>query len=87
MNNDAVYFDSFGVKHIPTEIRRFSSNKNMQINIFRIQAYNSVMCGYVCIGFIDHVLAGKNFMDYTSLFLPHDFNMFTPNHRYLRPNR
>lgn len=32
-------FDSFGVKHIPGEIKRFIGN-NKIINIFRIQAYD-----------------------------------------------
>ena len=38
-------FDSFGVKHIPKEIKNFINNKNTTANIFRIQAYDSVMCG------------------------------------------
>ena len=58
-NNDVTYFDSFGVEHIQKEIRTFINNKNIKTNIFRIQAYDSIMCGYFCIGFIDFVLAGK----------------------------
>ena len=42
-------------------------------SIFRVQANNSVMCGYFCIGFIDFMLASKTLTDYTSLFSPHDF--------------
>ena len=72
-NNDVTYFDSFGVEHIPKEIIKFIGNKNIKTNIFRIQAYDSIMCGYFCIGFIDFVLAGKKLIDYTSLFSPHDF--------------
>ena len=34
-----TYFDSFGVHHIPKEIRNFINNKNIIANIFRIQAY------------------------------------------------
>ena len=41
-------------------------------NIFRMQAYDSIMCGYFCIGFIDFMLAGKKLTDYTNLFSPHD---------------
>ena len=37
-------------------------------NIFRIQEYDSVMCGYFCIGFNDFVLAGKTLTDFTNLF-------------------
>ena len=41
-----VYFDSFGVEHIPKEIKEFIGNKNIKANIFRVQANHSVMCGY-----------------------------------------
>ena len=58
-NNNVTYFDSFGVEHIPKEIKAFINNKNIITNIFRIQAYDSIMCGYFCIGFIDFMLAGK----------------------------
>ena len=58
-NNDVTYFDSFGVEHIPKEIRTFIGNKNIKINILRTQAYDSTMCGYFGIGFIDFMLEGK----------------------------
>ena len=35
-NNNVTYFDSFGVEHIPKEIKKFINNKNIKINIFRI---------------------------------------------------
>ena len=38
-----TYFDSFGVEHIPKEIKKFINNKNIIANIFRIQAYDSVI--------------------------------------------
>ena len=72
--NEIVYFDSFGVEHIPEEIKEFIGNKNIKANIFRIQANNSVMCGYFCIGFIDFMLADKKLTDYTNLFSPYDFD-------------
>ena len=71
---EIVYFDSFGIEHIPEEIKKFSGNKNIKANIYRVQANNSIMCGYFCIGFIDFMLAGKTLIDYTNLFSPHDFN-------------
>ena len=44
MNTENLtYFDSFGVEHIPKEIKKFIGNKKMITNIWRIQAYNSVM--------------------------------------------
>ena len=59
LNNNVTYFDSFGVDHIPKDVKKFIGNKNIKTNIFRIQAYDSIMCRYFCIGFIDFMLSGK----------------------------
>ena len=40
MRNKDIYFDSFGIEHIPEEIKEFIGNKNIKTNIFRIQADN-----------------------------------------------
>ena len=72
-NIEIIYFDSFGVEHIPKEIEKFIGHKNIKANIFRIQANNSIMCGYFCIGFIVFMLKGKTLIDLTSLFSPYDF--------------
>ena len=73
-NNDAAYFDSFGVEHIPKEIRTFIGNKNKTTNISRIQAYDSIMCGnYFCIGFSDFMFKRKTLTKYTNLFSPNNF--------------
>ena len=53
-NSNVTYFDSFGVEHNPNEIKAFINrplssalkNKNIKRNIFRVQAYEAVMCGY-----------------------------------------
>ena len=74
MRNEVIYFDSFGIEHIPKEIKKFTSNKNIKASIFRIQANNSIMCGYFCIGFIDFMLADKKLTDFTNLFSPYDFD-------------
>ena len=71
--HNVTYFDSFGVEHILKEIKTFINNKNIKTNIFRIQAYDSIMCGYFCIGFIDFMLAGKTLTEFTNLFLPNNF--------------
>ena len=72
-NNDITYFDSFGVEHIPKEIKAFIKNRNIKTNIFRIQAYDSIMCGYFCIGFIDFMFKGKTLTEFTNLSYPYDF--------------
>ena len=71
--NEIVYFNSFGVEHVPEETKEFIGNKNIKAHIFRVQPNDSVMCEYFCIRFIDFMLAGKRLTDYTSLFSPHDF--------------
>ena len=71
--SEIVYLDSFGVEHVPEEIKEFVGNKNIIANIFRVQANNSVMCGYFGIGFIDFMLEGKKLTDFTSMFSPSDF--------------
>ena len=40
-----------------------------------MQAYDSIMCGYFCIGFIDFVFKEKTFKkkDFTNLFSPNNF--------------
>ena len=74
VNDDNVtYFDSFGVEHIAKEIIKIIGNKNVITNIYRIQAYDSIMCGYFCIGFIDFILKGKSLLEYTNLFYSNDY--------------
>ena len=75
-----LFMKLISVEHIPKEIKEFVDrpsssalqNKNIKANIFWVQAKNSVMCGYFCIGFIDFVLADKKLTDYNSLHSPHD---------------
>ena len=68
--NEVIYCNSFGVEYIPEEILKFIGNKNIKTNTFRIQDYNSIMCGYFCILFIEFMLTGKTLTDYTNLFSP-----------------
>ena len=68
-----IYFDCFGVEHIPKEVKVSLHNKNITTNIFRLQAYNNfIMCGYFCNGFIDFMLMGKTLTEYTNLFSPNN---------------
>ena len=72
-NKNITYFDSFGVEHIPREIMKFIPPKKIITNIYRIQAYDLIMCGYFCIEFTNFMFNGKSLTDYTNLFLPNDF--------------
>ena len=72
-NKTVTYFDSFGVEHIPKEIMKFIARKKIITNIYRIQAYDSIMCGYFCIGFINFIFNDKSLTDYSNLFSPNDF--------------
>ena len=53
-------------------MKKIVNNKNIIASIFRIQAYDSVMCGYFCIGFIDYMVTGKSLTDYANLFSPNN---------------
>ena len=72
-NNEIIYFDSFDVEHVAKEIKKIIGNKDIKANIFRIQAYNSIMRGYFCIGFTDFMFENKTLINFTSLFSPYDF--------------
>ena len=71
--SEIVYFDSFGVEHIPEEIKDLIGNNNIKANIFRVQSNDSIMCGYFCIEFIDFMFVSKKLTDFTSMCSPYDF--------------
>ena len=60
-NNNIRDFDSLEVENIPKEI------KKSIINTYRVQAYDSIMCGYFYIGFIDFILKSRSLIDFTNL--------------------
>ena len=70
---NVTYFDSFGVEDIPEEIRKLIGNENITTNIYRIQRYDSIMCGYFWIGFIDFMLKSKSLLEYKNLFSPNEY--------------
>ena len=72
-NNEVIYFDSFGVKHVPKEIKKIIEHKNIKTNMLRILADNSIMCGYFCIEFTNFMFVGKSLINFTGLFSPYDF--------------
>ena len=68
LNNNVTYCESF---------KKLVGNKNAKgsiitKNIFRIQAYDSVISGHFCIGFINFMLVGKTLTDFTNLFSPNN---------------
>ena len=74
VNSDNVtYFNSFGVEHILKEIKKCIGNKNITKNIYRIQAYDSVICEYFCTEFINFMLKGKLLLDCTNLYSPKEY--------------
>ena len=72
VKNNVTYFNSFGVEHIPKELKTFINNKNIKTNIFRIQTYDSIICRHFCIGFINFMFKGKTLTEYTNLFSPNN---------------
>ena len=70
---NVTYFDSFGVEQIPKEIRKFSGIENITTNIYRMQAYDLIMCEYFCNGFTDFLLKGKSLLEYQILFSPNEY--------------
>ena len=68
-----TYFDSFGIEHVPKEVKKIIGSRNIISNIYRIKNYDSIMCGCFCIGFIDYMFKGKSLTDYTNLFSPNNF--------------
>ena len=72
-DNNVTYFDSFLTEYILKEIRKFIGSKNVITNIYRVQAYDSIMCGCFCIGFIGFMLKDKSLLVYTNLFSPNDY--------------
>ena len=68
--NNTIYFDSIGVEHIPKEI---IGHKNIITNIYRIQAYDSIMPRYLYIGFIHFILKDESLLDYPNLFSPDEY--------------
>ena len=56
-----------------TSNKKFIGNKTIITTIYKIQAYDSMMCGYFCIGFIDIMLRGKSLLDSTNLFSPNEY--------------
>ena len=64
--------DRFGVEHISKRIRKLVENKIITKNIYRMLAYDSIICGYFCVEFIDFMLNVKSLLEYTDLLSPNE---------------
>ena len=64
-DNNVTYLHSVWVELLPKEIRKTIGKKNILTIIYRIQAYNSIMCRYFCIGFIEFMSKGKSVLGNT----------------------
>ena len=53
--------------------KKIIGNQNIITNIYRKQAYDSIICEYFCIGFIDFMLKGQSLLDYKNLFSPTEY--------------
>ena len=61
----------------------FIGNKNITASIYTIQAYDSIMCGYFCIGFIDFMLKGKLLLDIQIYFLLMNIKRMTKSYSHI----
>ena len=70
-----MYFDSFKIEYIPQDVLDKIKDKSITENIFRIQYDDSIICGFYCIAFIEHMIAGKTLPDYINLFSPNEYKI------------
>ena len=68
----ALELDTFQKKK---KIKKFTGDKNIITNIYRIKAYDLVMCGYFCIEFIDFMLIVKKVLNYTIIFSLNEYQI------------
>ena len=52
----------------PKKLEKIIDNRNVGTSVFRVQAYDSIMCRYFCIGFTYFILRGKRLLDYNNIF-------------------
>lgn len=81
IGEQCIYFDSFAVDP-PEEVisRMRQTNKKMIANIYRIQAIDSINCGFFCIYVVDQLLKGKNFISILTVFDPNNYKL---NDKYI----
>ena len=65
---------ALGLNLFQKKQKNFVGNKNITTSIFRIQAYNSVMCKYFYTGFLNFMLKGRRLLEHTN-FSPNEYEM------------
>ena len=60
---------------LQNEIKKFIGERNITTNIFRIQAYESIMSGYICNEFVDFILNSRGWLEYINLFSSNKYEM------------
>ena len=71
---DTIYFaSSLTVKQIKKKIKKFIGKE--------IKVYDSIMCKYFSIGFIDFMLKGKSLLDNINLF---SLNEYEKNYKIIK---
>ena len=55
--------------------KRIHRKQNIITNIHTIQAYDSIICRYFCVGSIDFMFESKSLIDYKNFFSPNDCEM------------
>ena len=62
--------------------RQFIGNKSIITDIYRVQAYKSIMSGFFCILFIHFLFKGKGLLECTNLF---SLNKYNKNDKIIFP--
>lgn len=50
---DVLYFDSFGNLQPPRELKKYLAGNAIRYNFERFQNFNSVVCGHLCLNFLN----------------------------------
>ena len=75
--NTAVSFDSFGVEYIPHNVLKKVKDAKLIGIIFRIQFYDSIMCGFSWIALTEYMRTGQSLLDYNNLFFSNGYQKMT----------
>ena len=76
VNNNVTCSERFGIEHIEKKKKKnwktYCKKKKVLTNIYRIQAYDSVIYGYFSVGVIDITLKGRSLTGFTIIVSPNN---------------